>query len=98
MLYNQFRYLCEMRDMFASKDTLFDGSFDSTFWRANLWLAAGASELQKPETPGHAKRANKVWENTEFWRSRIPLWFPSGDVNRCMRLLQALEIPKPEQL
>jgi len=98
MLYNQFRYLCEMRDMFAGKDLQFDGSFDSTFWRANLWLAAGESELQKVDTPGYAKRANKVWENTEFWRSRLPMWFPSGDVNRCMRLLQALEIPKPEPL
>lgn len=97
MLYNQFRYLCEMRDLF-SRNVDFDGSFDSTFWKANLWLAAAGEELKKPETPGAAKPTANIWENTEFWRARLPEWFPDCDVYRCMRLLQALEVPKPVPL
>lgn len=99
MLYNQFRYLCEMRDLLSSNDVQFDGSFDSTFWKANLWLAAAESELKKSDTPGHLKAGSlRTWENTEFWKTRLPEWYPSCDVYRCMRLLQALEIPKPEPL
>jgi DNA polymerase III delta prime subunit len=97
MLYNQFRYLCEMRDLFSS-ETSFDGSFDSTFWKANLWLAAAAQELKNPAAPGAAKNTANIWENTDFWKARLPEWFPDCDVYRCMRLLQALEIPTPEPL
>lgn len=96
MLYNQFRYLCEMRTL-LTKDITFDGSFDSTFWVTNLWLAAAQNLLRLPSTPGHGKQG-KVWENTEFWRHYLPQWFPDGDINRCMRLFQALDIPKPEPL
>jgi len=97
MLYNQFRYLCEMRDLLSNADIRFDGGFDSTFWKVNLWLVAAAEELKKSDTPGFAKaKGGPVWENTEFWRNRLPQWFPSGDPNRCMRLLQALDVPRPE--
>jgi len=96
MLYNQFRYLCEMRDLYAAADTEFDAGFDSTFWKANLFLTAATAELAKPGTPGHAKRmAGAAWDNTEFWRATLPVWFPSGDSHRFMRLLQALDVPKP---
>lgn len=99
MLYNQFRYLCEMRDLFADTDTSFDGGFDSSFWKANLFLTAARAELEKPETPGHKKRTTSaVWENTEFWRATTTKWFPGGEPNRFMRLLQALEIPRPVPL
>ena len=96
MLYNQFRYLCEMRDLFSAADVRFDAGFDSTFWKTNLFLVAAAAELEKAGTPGHGKRVGgPVWENTEFWRHILPKWFPSGDANRFMRLLQALDVPKP---
>jgi hypothetical protein len=96
MLYNQFRYLCEMRDLFSAADVKFDAGFDSTFWKANLFLVASQAELEKSGTPGHGKKIGAaVWENTEFWRHILPKWFPSGDANRFMRLLQALDVPKP---
>jgi len=95
-LYNQFRYLCEMRDLFTTADTRFDAGFDSTFWKTNLFIMAAESELKHPFTPGHKKHATlTVWENSEFWRATLPKWFPSGESNRFMRLLQALDIPKP---
>jgi hypothetical protein len=95
MLYNQFRYLNEMRDLCASVDPTFDSSFESTFWKANLYLTAAKHKLQDPATPGHAKRTiQNVWENNEFWRATLPTWFPSADTLRFMRLLQALEIPR----
>ena len=97
MLYNQFRYLCEMRDLFSAADVRFDAGFDSTFWKTNLFLVAAQAELEKAGTPGHGKRVGgPVWENTEFWRHILPKWFPSGDANRFMRLLQALDVPRPE--
>lgn len=96
MLYNQFRYLCEMRDLFVAADASFDAGFDSTFWKANLFLIAAADELTKPGTPGYGKKTDcPVWENSEFWRATMPRWFPSGDANRFMRLLQALYVPRP---
>lgn len=96
MLYNQFRYLCEMRDLFSAADVRFDAGFDSTFWKTNLFLVAAQAELEKAGTPGHGKRiGGPVWENTEFWRYILPKWFPSGDANRFMRLLQALDVPRP---
>ena len=96
MLYNQFRYLCEMRDLFSAADVRFDAGFDSTFWKTNLFLVAAQAELEKAGTPGHGKRVGgPVWENTEFWRHIWPKWFPSGDANRFMRLLQALDVPRP---
>jgi DNA polymerase III delta prime subunit len=99
MLYNQFRYLCEMRDMFSSNEVYFDGSFDTTFWRANLWLAVASVEIQKSETAGFNKRNTlQLWENADFWKSYLPKWYPKGNIGRCMRLLQALEIPKPDPL
>jgi len=96
MLYNQFRYLCEMRDAFVEANPVFDGGFDSTFWKANLFITAAKVELEKKDCPGHGKKIGAaVWENTEFWRGMLPRWFPTGDANRFMRLIQALDIPKP---
>jgi hypothetical protein len=96
MLYNQFRYLCEMRDAFVQANPVFDGGFDSTFWKANLFITAAKVELEKKDCPGHGKKVGgAVWENTEFWRGMLPRWFPTGDANRFMRLIQALDIPKP---
>jgi len=96
MLYNQFRYLCEMRDAFVGANPVFDGGFDSTFWKANLFITAAQIELEKKECPGHGKKIGAaVWENTEFWRGMLPRWFPNTDANRFMRLIQALDIPKP---
>ena len=96
MLYNQFRYLCEMRDLFSAADCGYDGGFDSTFWKVNLYIVAAQAELEKPGCPGHGKKIGcPVWENTEFWRQTLPKWLPSGEPNRFMRLLQALDVPKP---
>lgn len=96
MLYNQFRYLCEMRDLFFSEDPCYDAGFDSTFWRANLYVVAANNALLRPETPGHGKKVGQpVWENTEFWRGMLPRWRPGSDASRFMRLIQALEIPAP---
>jgi hypothetical protein len=96
MLYNQFRYLCEMRDLFASSEPSYDAGFDSTFWRANLYLIAATEALKKPETPGYGKKVDgPVWSNTEFWRATLPKWRHGADASRFMRLLQALEIQTP---
>jgi hypothetical protein len=96
MLYNQFRYLCEMRDLFAAAEPTYDAGFDSTFWRANLYVVAANTALKNPETPGYGKKVGQpVWENTEFWRAVLPRWRPGADASRFMRLIQALEIPLP---
>jgi hypothetical protein len=97
MLYNQFRYMCEMRDMFVSVDTSYDGGFDSTYWIANLYMVAAKSALASSSCPGHGKKVGSpVWENTEFWRAYLPTWFPTANPQRFMRLLQSLDIPHPE--
>jgi DNA polymerase III delta prime subunit len=94
MLYNQFRYMCEMRDLFVSADVEHDRGFDSTYWQSNLFLIAGKAALQNPTTPGYGKKiGGAVWENTEFWRTQLPTWFPSAVPQRFMRLLQAMDIP-----
>lgn len=95
MLYNQFRYLCEMRDLFSANNLQHDGGFDSTYWQANLFLTAAAAALQKPDCPGHGRRVENLWDHTEFWRVHLPTWFPAAVPQRFMRLLQALHIPKP---
>jgi replication factor C subunit 1 len=96
MLYNQFRYLCEMRDLFVSENVHYDAGFDSTFWRANLFLVAARDELKKPETVGFGKKVGApIWENSEYWRGALPRWMKSADTTRFMRLLQALDIPSP---
>jgi hypothetical protein len=96
MLYNQFRYLCEMRDLFSTADPKYDAGFDSTFWRANLYVVAAKEALKKPETPGYGKKVGQpVWENVEFWRGTLPKWRPGADASRFMRLIQALEVPEP---
>ena len=85
-----------MRDLFTASDPYYDAGFDSTFWRANLYVVAAKSALTRPETPGYGRRVGSpVWENADFWRAALPLWRPGTDVNRFMRLLQALEIPQP---
>jgi hypothetical protein len=91
MLYNQFRYLCEMRDLFR-QDPAFDGGFDSTVWKANLYLAAADKVLTETEKkkPGYA-----LWEHSEFWKATLPSWIPGTDPTRFMRLLQSLEVPRP---
>jgi hypothetical protein len=91
MLYNQFRYLCEMRDLFR-QDPTFDGGFDSTVWKANLYLAASDKILTDTgkKKPGYA-----LWEHSEFWKTTLPSWIPGTDTTRFMRLLQSLEVPKP---
>jgi hypothetical protein len=94
MLYNQFRYLCEMRDLFVSANVQHDQGFDSTYWQANLYLIAAKEALKQPATPGYGKKVGgKVWENTEFWRTQLGTWFPTAVPQRFMRLLQALDIP-----
>jgi hypothetical protein len=52
MLYNQFRYLCEMRDLFNE-----DG-FDSTVWTANLWM--GWARTKTAKLPWEASDVWKV--------------------------------------
>jgi len=95
MLYNQFRYLCEMRDLFYAADVNDDGGFDSAFWKSNLFVVVANHELAKPATPGYGKRQLPVWENVEFWRGFLPKHFPSGEASRFMRLIKALDIPRP---
>jgi len=92
MLYNQFRYLCEMRDAYQQADPEFDGGFDSTVWKTNLFLSAasGALDASGTKKPGHA-----IWEHSDFWKAQLPTWFPSVDPSRFMRLLQSLEVPHP---
>jgi len=92
MLYNQFRYLCEMRDLFREADATFDGGFDSTVWKANLYLAAARQELADT---GGMKPGYAVWEHVEFWKGATPRWMPGTEPTRFMRLLQALEVPSP---
>jgi hypothetical protein len=99
MLYNQFRYLCEMRDLLSAADAGFDAGFDSTFWKVNLYLVAAGAELKKHGTPGYGKKTDlPLWDHTEFWRWAVPRWFPTSEANRFMRLLQALDIPRPPPL
>jgi hypothetical protein len=96
MLYNQFRYMCEMRDLFVNHHEDFDAGFDSTYWMANVYLSAGQKALQDPSTPGYGKKVGcAVWENTEFWRSKTPEWVPNAVASRFMRLLQSLDIARP---
>lgn len=96
MLYNQFRYLCEMRDLFVAADPRFDAGFDSTVWKTNLFLLAANSEIKKVGSPGYGKKEGQpAWEHSEFWRGILPQWFPGTDANRFMRLLQALDVPRP---
>jgi hypothetical protein len=96
MLYNQFRYLCEMRDLFVAENVAYDAGFDSTYWRANLFMVAARAELKKPETVGYGKKGGApLWENSEFWRAALPRWMKSVDTTRFMRLLQALDVPSP---
>lgn len=81
MLYNQFRYLCEMRDLLNSNKISDDG-FDSTVWTANLFISYTK------------KRTGKVLaESTDFWKSYLPTLVKEPDNNRFMRLLQSLHIP-----
>jgi hypothetical protein len=82
MLYNQFRYLCEMRDLFVENNMADDG-FDSTVWTANLLMGWA-----------RGKTAKLPWEATEVWRAELPSRVRSPDVPRFMRLLQSLNIPK----
>lgn len=98
MLYNQFRYMCEMRDMFVEKDPKHDAGFDTTYWMANLFLLASREALKKPDCVGYGKKVGApVWEHSEFWRAHIPKWFPSTHPSaipaRFMRLLQSMDIP-----
>jgi DNA polymerase III delta prime subunit len=96
MLYNQFRYLCEMRNLFSSVDVNYDSGFDSTFWKANLFIVAAKNKLKDTTIPGYGKKVGlPVWENGEFWKNMLPDWLPSIDPVRFMRLLQALDIPHP---
>jgi hypothetical protein len=96
MLYNQFRYLCEMRDIYAEEDSYYDCGFDTTFWKTNLYIIVAQSELAKSGTAGYGKKVGvPVWENTEYWRSFLPKYYPKAETNRFMRLLRALEIQKP---
>ncbi len=99
MLYNQFRYLCEMRDLFVTANKSHDRGFDSTYWQANLYMLAAKDALKTPGTPGFGKKVGgKVWENAEFWRAKLATWFPSATPARFMRLLQALDIPGVEPM
>jgi len=92
MLYNQFRYLCEMRDAYQQADPEFDGGFDSTVWKTNLFLNAASASL---DTSGTKKPGHAIWEHSDFWKAQLPSWFPSVDPSRFMRLLQSLEVPHP---
>jgi hypothetical protein len=92
MLYNQFRYLCEMRDDYQKVDPEFDGGFDSTVWKTNLFLCAASAAL---DSTGTKQAGYAIWEHADFWKAQLPAWFPSVDPSRFMRLLQSLEIPHP---
>jgi len=92
MLYNQFRYLCEMRDAYQQADPEFDGGFDSTVWKTNLFLNAASAAL---DTGGAKKPGHAIWEHSDFWKAQLPTWFPSVDPSRFMRLLQSLEVAHP---
>ena len=81
MLYNQFRYLCEMRDLLYSNKISDDG-FDSTVWTANLFLTYTAKKTGKP-----------LAESSDFWKYNLPTLVKDPDNNRFMRLLQSLTIP-----
>lgn len=96
MLYNQFRYLCEMRDVYAEADVQYDAGFDSTFWKTNLYLIVAKTDLEKADTAGYGKKiGGPLWENTEYWRSFLPKHYPKVETNRFMRLLRALSIQEP---
>jgi hypothetical protein len=96
MLYNQFRYLCEMRDVYLEQDISYDGGFDSTFWKTNLYMVVAQSDLAKTNTAGYGKKVGvAVWENTDYWRFFLPKYYPKAETNRFMRLLRALDIQKP---
>ena len=96
MLYNQFRYLCEMRDVYLEQDISYDGGFDSTFWKTNLYIVVAQSDLAKSNTAGYGKKVGvAVWENTDYWRFFLPKYYPKAETNRFMRLLRALDIQKP---
>jgi len=95
MLYNQFRYLCEMRDVYSEADVQYDCGFDSTFWKTNLYVMVAQTELEKPTCPGHGKKIGVVSENTDYWRSFLPKYYPKAETNRFMRLVRALDIQKP---
>jgi len=92
MLYNQFRYLCEMRDLFRESDPGFDGGFDSTVWKANLYLLAAHRDLVRT---GKLKPGCQVWDHSDYWKAASPTWMPTLEPSRCMRLLQSLEVPNP---
>jgi hypothetical protein len=81
MLYNQFRYLCEMRDLLYSNKISDDG-FDSTVWTANLFL-----------TYTTKKTGKSLSESNDFWKSNLHTIVKDPDNNRFMRLLQSLTIP-----
>lgn len=95
MLYNQFRYLCEMRDVYAEADVNYDCGFDSTFWKSNLYVMVAQTDLEKPSTPGYGKKIGAISENAEYWRVFLPKHYPKADTNRFMRLIRALDIQKP---
>lgn len=95
MLYNQFRYLCEMRDVYGEADVNYDCGFDSTFWKTNLYVMVAQTELEKPTCPGYGKKIGTVSENTDYWRAFLPKHYPKADTNRFMRLVRALDIQTP---
>lgn len=64
MLYNQFRYLCEMRDLFHE-----DG-FDSTVWTANLWM--GWARTKTVKLPWEASEVWKVELPLRFKSPDVP--------------------------
>ena len=81
MLYNQFRYLCEMRDLLYSNKISDDG-FDSTVWTANLFITYTSKKTGKP-----------LNESSDFWKGYLPKIVKEPDNNRFMRLMQSLYIP-----
>jgi hypothetical protein len=81
MLYNQFRYLCEMRDLLYS-NKLSDDGFDSTVWTSNLFI-----------TYTKKKTGKVLAESSDFWKTNLPTIVKVPDNNRFMRLLQSLHIP-----